>query len=121
MLTMAKKSYKLTIPTLKNEFTDRDYVLLHAMFATLVEFIEGEWKGTVKNQIHRSFKHCTNDAEIAMLRRENDEKLELMKLYKWWKVTYPRLEKSVKHHIHGYDLENEKMKRLIELRKYMWT
>ena len=110
----------LKIPTLDNEWTDRDHLMLHAVFAVLSDFIEGEWHGECDQYSKETIKAADKD-EREILMKQNKEKKELWKLYRWWKDDFPELDKSAKWHIDGYEIETKKMIRVLELRGYMWT
>lgn len=94
---------------------DRDYVLLHAAFQCLTDFIELEqpWQFKASDEeIRKAYEDCPELAE-----REVKDWEELRSLYKWW-ANYtehsPREERR-------YDEATQMLHKLINLRGYMWT
>lgn len=107
-----KPSNILHINTLSEEWCDKDGVLLHACFQLLTDFVEQETE---------FIPEFGNDSYTDW---ESDEKLryakkEMLELYHWWKA-YQQQE-------HGLptweddELENQMLKRLIDIRWAMWT
>jgi hypothetical protein len=118
----ALKSYnKIRIPTIENDWCDRDIVILHAVFAILVEFVEKEWHGKADTYTREDYRCCTTAAERRVLIKQNKDKKELFKLYLWWKNDFPKLQDSPRWHIDGYKIETKKAMRVIELRGYLWS
>ncbi len=111
----------VSIPTLKNEYCDVDYVLIHAIFALLVKFIENEWGGVCNQYDDETINYESDENAKETLRNQNKDKKELFELYLWWKNEFPELEKDPKWHIEGYETETNKAMRVVELRRYMWT
>jgi hypothetical protein len=111
-----ESKYQLTIPSLEAGFNDRDIVLFHAAFTILSDFIELEWH---LNPPYRDTKDAQDSDETKLYEKENREIKELMELYNWWKTEYPELEK--KNMFDSYDLQNEKLMKLVSLRKFLWT
>jgi hypothetical protein len=72
---------KITTLPADSEWCDKDYVLLHACFQLLVDFIEQE-----KPQEFVDYKSDKQQAK---------EWAEIQKLYKYWKFDHPRLVKAV--------------------------
>jgi hypothetical protein len=125
----------IKIKTLGPGWTDRDCVMVHAMFQVFCNFIEQEepferisWDyGSEINRIKK--EKWKNQREknryIRSLERGDKRvkkaKKEMQFLYNWWKKTYPELVKK------GIDMdkvsakENEMILRLINIRGYMWT
>lgn len=102
-------SNELYIPTLSAGWCDKDHVILHACFQLLTDFVEKEL--TVSPWVN-----WQQDEEHAQAREE----IEL--LYVWWKDWLKKLETPrFQHGQADYEKENEMMKRLIEVRKYLWT
>jgi hypothetical protein len=108
--------HTIKVPTLEPGFCDRDYALLHASFAILVEFVEGEWHN---NPPFRDMNDATIPGDEVSFTKENNDLKEIMALYDWWKKEYPEFQKKGMYET--YDIENEKLTRLIALRKYLWT
>lgn len=111
----------LKIPTLEADvWVDRDEFMLHAVFAVLVEFVDNEWDGKCEPYTNDMLEGVTEESKES-LSKEFKEKKELYDLYMWWKKEYPELSKDPKWHIDGYNPETEKLMRVLELRKYLWT
>ncbi|MEN7549175.1 hypothetical protein AAG747_14725 [Rapidithrix thailandica] len=95
----------LTIESLPAKWMDKDEVMLHACFQLLVDCIE-------KEEIHKY-----TDWSHTELHRNVKEEMDV--LYKWWK------ERSKMEHIEvdekQQEADNEKLIRLIKIRKYLWT
>jgi hypothetical protein len=118
----ALKSYnKIRIPTIENQWCDRDIVIMHAVFTVLTEFVEKEWKGVADLYTREDYRCCKTEAERRLLKHQNKEKKELYKLYLWWKNEFPKLQDDPMWHIKGYKVETKKAMRVLELRGYLWT
>jgi hypothetical protein len=113
----------LRIPTLSHDdYVDKDYIMLHAVFAILVHFVEDECGGKLKFYLDEDLNNMfTNEEERKTLVQSNEDNKKLYDLYLWWKNEYPKLEKDPTWHIKGYDEETAKMNEVINLRKYLWT
>jgi hypothetical protein len=73
--TIFKRKYRLKLDGLDSNWHDRDYVLIHAMFQCLVDFIEKE-----------------NPAENIDWESDDEHKnawAEMNRLYKWWTLGRP--------------------------------
>ena len=65
------KKYLLKINSLKSGWRDRDYVLLHASFQILVDFMEGEEPGKIIDWSYdKPHRHAWREMRL---------------LYSWWK------------------------------------
>lgn len=98
----------LKIDTLDKSWRDADYVMLHACFQILVDFVEKEkafecHKGWDQDQMH----------VVA--------KTELLELYDWWNTYKDEESKSEIPDWESHMKENEMLKRLIDIRWAMWT
>lgn len=111
----------LNIPTIENEYTDRDEVMLHAVFAVLVEFVEEEWHGVCEQYDQAQIDMETDENGKDTLILQNKEKKDLWELYLWWKNEYPKLWADPHWHFKGYEIETEKAMQVVALRKYLWT
>lgn len=102
----------LKIESLRDGWCDKDHIMLHACFQLLSDFVEKEmlpmdkhldWNGT---------------EETKKARKEIEE------LYAWWqeykKAVHERSYTFKEDH-DNYQLENEMLKRLIDVRVYLWT
>lgn len=97
----------LKIESLPNGWHDKDDVILHACFQLLKDFVEQE------NEI------------IEMIDWEHDQetksaKLEIDFLYNWWMKRFHDEEDLDKIKTQ-YEEDNQMLKRLINVRKYLWT
>lgn len=96
----------LKIKTLDENWYDKDGVLLHACFQILTDFIEeemetGDWIDWQPSERHQFAKQ------------------EIDFLYEWWK-NYQNLDKNLPNW-EDEILENQMLKRLIDIRWAMWT
>ena len=126
----------LKIESLPGGWRDKDHVLLHACFQLLSDFVEQE----IPKFPHINWNVPANSTNAAMIKgiqfdqnvaEENasagtrDIKKEFEELYAWWQEWKKRDEterKSTFEEEHADYLEENKMlKRLIDLRMYMWT
>jgi len=120
-LSRLKACNTLKIPTLDKEWTDRDEVMLHTVFAVLVAFVEGEWKGKCEQYDKEDYDSEPDIKAKRILYKQNRHKRELYALYLWWKNEYPILREDPMWHIKGYETETKKAMRVVELRGYLWT
>ena len=102
---------KLVMPELHGGFIEHDYVLLHAMFQVLVNYVEGDlaWtanvsdpespfhhlKGAPEREIAMAvLAHQTDtdeDSPMAQTLKDNDIRdLKILKLYRWWTEERPK-------------------------------
>ena len=95
----------LEIRTLGEGWCDKDHVLLHACFQLLTDFVE-------KEMLANAYPDWNYDEEIKNARKEIEE------LYNWWQE-YRDKDESFDY-VH-YLKENEMLKRLIDVRMYLWT
>jgi len=95
----------LKIESLPDDWRDKDDVILHACFQLLKDFVEKERK--IIEQIN--WEH---DAEAK------DAKAEIDFLYSWW---LQRVDKEDDSDERQYEEDNKMLKRLIEIRKHLWS
>lgn len=135
------------IAALPGTWCDRDYVMFHACFQVLVDFVELEqpyisWPDKKRGRITnisqmREFVNETygeegrksfyaewfTDQEKADQDRRTDEALrlntQLLDLYEWY--TTKRYEEDGADLPGGDDKLDEKLMQLIKLRRYLWT
>jgi len=95
----------LKIDTLKRGWHDRDNLMLHAAFQTLVDFLEKEkpdeivdWVGTGPEA--------------------NAARTEMGDLYIWWKGRDPE---ACWDDDSQYEEDQTMLKRLVEIRGFMWS
>lgn len=118
MLAKFQSYQTLSIPTMTEEWWDKDEVMFHAVFTLLERFVEDEWKGVL---YQTDMRENMSDEEIELYRAQDKDRVELFNLYKWWKNEYPKLAKKASWHIDGYDIETKYAMRVLELRRYLWT
>lgn len=97
------KGRKLELTYLqKTAWYDKDYMILHFSFELLKRFVEEELK---------------SDSAICWKGREHKKAYnEIMELYNWWDLYLNSEDGSC-----DYELEDRQLKRLIEIRKFLWT
>jgi len=100
----------LKIDTLGESWRDKDVILLHACFQLLTDFVE-------KEMLVQNYPDWNADEDIKNARKEIEE------LYNWWQERKNNdLSKESFEEEHTlYLKENEMLKRLIDVRMYMWT
>lgn len=99
----------LHMSTLTEGWCDKDHVLLHACFQLITDFVE-------KELAESWWIHWDQDEDHAAAKKEIDI------LYAWWKEWQVKLNDGSFHHdLADYQKENEMLKRLIEVRQFMWT
>jgi hypothetical protein len=97
-------SNRLEIESLTEDWCDKDVVILHACFQILKDFVEKEnWLE------HIDWDH-TNESKNA--------KAEIQSLYDWW---LKRIEAENDLDEKQYSEDNIILKRLIDVRKHLWT
>ncbi len=97
--------YNLKIKTLEPQYYDVDTVMLHACFNLLVTYIEDETPDYV-------------DIKSYNTNKQNLYLAEAHALYYWWK--YRRTISSLQVQ-DQFDIDNQMLKRLIEIRHTLWT
>lgn len=102
----------LNIHTLDNEWRDKDSVLLHACFQLLVNFIHEETNFVDKNA--ESWTDWDSDEKLKFAKQE------MLFLYDWWQKYNSEEVRSLADWENN-QLENEMLKRLIDVRWAMWT
>lgn len=95
----------LKIESLPDGWRDKDLILLHACFQLLKDFIEKE-----KEIIKQINWNCDEETKKA--------KSEIDFLYSWW---LERLDKENELDETQYEEDNFMLKRLIDVRKYLWS
>jgi hypothetical protein len=107
---------RLSIPTLPpREWVDKDYVLLHACFTVLVDYIEKEDPAGVVDYWDGTSQEAANAWQ------------EMQALYRYWTKERPLLQDAVDSSVDLddelvlYGKDNEMLHRLINVRSYMWT
>jgi hypothetical protein len=100
-----KPANVLKIESLPENWRDKDEILLHASFQLLKNFIEQEKE--IIEQIN--WKH---DGETENAKSEIDF------LYNWW---LKRVDKNDDLDEKQYEEDNLMLRRLIDVRKYLWT
>jgi len=107
-----KPSNILEIESLDTGWRDKDDVLLHACFQLLSDFVE-------KEMIVQDFPDWNATAEMIQARKEIEE------LYAWWKDWRQKDmlagSSSFEADFKNYSIENEMLKRLVDVRMHMWT
>ena len=125
----------LKIDSLTDGWCDKDSVLLHACFQLLSDFVEEEipkfphinWNvsADVSNSVFKGIKFTPGRTEENDSTNNRDIKKEFEELYAWWQEWKNRkatiTNSSFEEDHADYLKENEMLKRLIDLRMYMWT
>jgi hypothetical protein len=125
----------LKIESLTDGWRDKDRVLLHACFQLLSDFVEKEmpkfpsinWNVSpdLTNTVIKGIQFDQNTTDENTSANTRDIKKEFEELYAWWQEWKKRgvaERKSTFEEDHAdYLKENEMLKRLIDLRMYMWT
>ncbi len=125
----------LKIKSLSKGWRDKDSVLLHACFQLLSDFVEQEipkfpqinWNvsADVSNSVFKGIEFNPGSTEENDSTNTRDTKKEFEELYAWWQE-WKKKEDIKKNYTFEEDhadylIENEMLKRLIDLRMYMWT
>lgn len=76
---------RLEIHTLDKGYCDRDYILLHACFQILVDYVEKE-KEVFSWLTDKDLDGCSCKEEREAIERQMSDEDETRYLYKWWKV-----------------------------------
>ncbi|HEY0048668.1 MAG TPA: hypothetical protein VGB68_05250 [Pyrinomonadaceae bacterium] len=97
----------LKIESLPDDWRDKDEIILHACFQLLKDFVEREKE--IFEQI--DWKH---DEETEKAKAEIDF------LYNWWLKRFHDEEDFDKIK-RRYEEDNQMLKRLIDVRKYLWS
>ena len=125
----------LKIESLSDGWRDKDCVLLHACFQLLSDFVEQEmpkfphidWNvsADMMNSIQKGIQFSPEKPGEKTSENTRDIKKEFEALYTWWKEWKKRdstERNSTFEEDHAdYLIENEMLKKLIDLRMYMWT
>jgi len=129
-------SNNLKIDSLPESWRDKDHVLLHACFQLLSDFVEQEipkfphinWNvpdNSTNAAVIKGIQFDQNVTDKNASAGTRDIKKEFEELYAWWQEWKKRDEterRSTFEEDHAdYLKENEMLKRLIDLRMYMWT
>ena len=113
-----KPANKLKIPTLTKEWCDKDYVLLHACFAILVEFVEKEWGGLDARRAWLDECEKSDENDWWVKECGNPQLAEVSALYEWW--TKERLGEDDSED-GDYAKDTEMIMRLVSIRSGLWT
>ena len=100
-----KPSNLLKIETLTDQWLDKDVIILHACFQLLSDCIEKE--NLLNGHIDWSAKEDSQKA-----------KNEIELLHHWW---IHRKTKTEELGEKQYEEDNQMLKKLIDIRKYLWT
>lgn len=125
----------LKITSLTEGWRDKDSVLLHACFQLLSDFVEQEipkfphinWNvsADVSNSVFKGIEFNPANDEKNDPTNTRDIKKEFEELYAWWQEWKKREDKekvsSFEEEHADYLKENEMLRKLIDLRMYMWT
>ena len=90
---------------------DRDELMLFAAFQILEDFVEKE-QGHFYEDVYTLY---VTDCGEKRARQEESDWDAIRSLYAWWQVRKNDM------HVDDYDLDNDMLKRLIDLRMYLWT
>lgn len=97
----------LKIESLSNDWRDKDDIILHACFQLLKDFVEQE-----KEMIE--IIDWNHDKETKNAKSEIDF------LYNWWMQRF-HYEEDFDNINTQYEEDNQMLKRLINIRKHLWT
>jgi hypothetical protein len=105
-----KNPDNLKITTLSGDWCDNDIVILHACFQLLTDCVENEnlLSGHVDWNYNEEYQNAKNEINI---------------LYNWW-IERKKLDQQDRVNDLDkvqYDKDNEMLKRLIDIRQYLWT
>jgi hypothetical protein len=103
-----KRANVLKIESLPNGWRDKDDILLHACFQLLKNFVEQE-----KEMIVVIDWNALEETKLA--------KAEIDFLYNWWNERVKIDEDLDILTEEIYNKDNQMLKRLIDVRKYLWT
>lgn len=98
----------LKIESLPKDWRDKDDVLLHACFQILKDFVEQE------NEMIEVIDWKASEETIKA-------KAEIDFLYDWWKQRVKKDKDLTLLDEKIYNEDNQMLKRLIDIRKYLWT
>ena len=102
----------LKIETLKDGWCDKDHILLHACFQLLNDFVE-------KELLVNNFVDWNADELHRNARKEIED------LYAWWqdRKNDEVMDKSLSFDLDReiYLKDNEMLKRMIDVRMFLWT
>lgn len=120
----------------KTHHTDSDYKILYGMMKILEDFVLVEQGCELIDIDEYCLTNPTTDVIVKSLHDQNYYSNKILKLYIDWKVEYPRMLKelnvmliddTVSHDAYfAYEekirkYENNMLRRLINLRSFMWT
>jgi len=125
----------LKIESLRESWTDKDHVMLHACFQLLSDFVEKEmsqfpyidWNVSANpmNAVEKKLQFKPDSTTENVSADTRNIKAEIEELYAWWqkrkdnKIMNRSSSFNEDHLI--YKEDNEMLKRLIDLRQYLWT
>ena len=125
----------LKIDSLTDGWRDKDHVLLHACFQLLSDFVEKEmpefpyinWNVStdMTNAVQKGIQFDPGTTDESVSANTRNIKKEFEELYAWWQE-WKKKEETKKNSTFEEDhadylKENEMLKRLIDVRMYMWT
>ena len=97
----------LKIESLPDGWCDKDDIILHACFQLLKDFVEQE-------------KEIIQIIDWKYDEKTKNAKAEIDFLYNWWKIRNHQGENFDKLK-QQYEQDNQMLKRLIDVRMYLWT
>lgn len=100
----------LHIDTMDGDWCYKDLVLLHACFQLLTDFVEKE--------------NINETCDWQWDENHRNAKNEIDELYNWWKIRADLESRVIMDSIEDeqqYVKDNERLVRLINIRKYLWT
>ena len=97
----------LKIESLSNGWQDKDDVILHACFQLLKDFVEQE-------------KEMIKIIDWNHTEEQKNAKAEIDFLYNWW-MKRNHDENDFEKINEQYEEDNQMLKRLIDIRKHLWT
>lgn len=90
-----------------NGWRDKDEIIIHACFQLLKDFVEKE-------------KEIIEQIDLKHNKETENAKTEIDFLYNWWKERFHSEEDFDQLNARS-DEDNEMLKRLIDVRKHLWS
>lgn len=114
-----KPANVLHIPTLSRRWSDKDQVLVHAMFTLVEKFVDEEWHGLVAQREWLS-KCLENDDPVVSRWAESMFPTfnTIQDIYDYWQ---DRKYKDDYLSEDRYEEDDEMLHKLIDVRGYLWT
>jgi len=100
-------SHLLKIDSLGSGWCDKDFIILHACFQLLADFAE-------KEMLVQDYPDWDATEETKNAKKEIEE------LYAWWQER-KKLDSTREMDAGVYLKDNEMLKRLVDVRMYLWT